>query len=65
MECQYLLNCGFFKKYSDSKNLACQGFINRYCKGTERDVCKRLEFRMAHGTPPPEDMMPNGLIMKA
>ncbi len=65
MECQYLPNCTFFKKYCASKNLACQGFINRYCKGDEMDTCKRLEYRKTHGTPPDEDMMPNGLLIKA
>jgi hypothetical protein len=63
MECQYLEKCGFFNKYCQSKNLACKGFIMRYCKGAEMEDCKRLEYRKAHGAPPPDDMMPSGQMM--
>jgi hypothetical protein len=65
MECQYLPTCGFFKKYKESKNLACIGFINRYCKGSEMEQCKRLEYRKLHNTAPPEDMMPSGQMITA
>lgn len=64
-ECKMLATCGFFKKYQDSKELACRGFILQYCKGDKMNDCKRLEFRMKNGVPPSEDMMPNGQMIKA
>ena len=58
--CNYLETCGFFRKYHESKNLACKGFISLYCKGLKMDQCKRLEYRKEHGVPPEDDMMPSG-----
>ncbi len=31
--CELLERSGFFKKYEETKDLACRGFINQYCKG--------------------------------
>lgn len=64
MECELLVKCGFFKKYSESRFLACQGLINRYCKGPEMDKCKRKEYRRVHETPPPDDMLPSGVMLR-
>ena len=64
MECEFLVMCGFFKKYCASNNMACQGLINRYCKGEEMKNCKRLEYRKNYGSPPPDNMMPSGLMIK-
>ncbi|MGE5341809.1 MAG: hypothetical protein ACM3SY_10065 [Candidatus Omnitrophota bacterium] len=61
--CEMLEKCGFFKKFQASKNLACKGFILQYCQGPKMDACKRKEHRKTHGTPPPDDMMPSGLMM--
>ena len=60
MECDLLSKCGFFKKYMDSREAACRGFISLYCRGSKMAECKRKEFRKAHGTPPPDNMLPNG-----
>jgi hypothetical protein len=62
-ECELLGNCGFFKKHSEAKSLACQGFIKNYCKGEKMDECKRKKYRQEHGSPPHEDMMPNGQMI--
>lgn len=62
--CEHLERCGFFKKWSAAKNLACQGFINTFCKGEKKIECKRLEHRMKTGAPPTDDMMPNGLFIR-
>ena len=59
-ECEMLSTCGFLKKYQKSKNMACKGFIQKYCKGSKMDQCKRKEYLETHGTPPPDDMMPSG-----
>ncbi len=64
MECELLNGCGFFKKHQETKNLACKGFLTMYCKGVEMDNCKRKQYRKEHGTPPHEDMMPNGVTLK-
>jgi hypothetical protein len=60
-KCELLEQCGFFKKFQDINELACRGFINRYCNGPDMEKCKRKEYRQKYGTPPSEDMMPNGL----
>jgi len=62
-ECELLGTCGFFRKYQSSNELACQGFIQQYCKGPKQGQCKRKEYRLQHGTPPSDDMMPSGQMM--
>ncbi|MBW2645016.1 MAG: hypothetical protein JRE23_02340 [Deltaproteobacteria bacterium] len=62
-ECELLAKCGFFKKYQETKNLACKGFINKYCKGPDMDECKRKAYRKKHDAPPADDMMPNGMMV--
>lgn len=62
-ECELLATCGFFKKYQDTLNLACKGFIKTYCKGELMDECKRKEYRAEHGVPPEDDMLPSGHMM--
>lgn len=65
IKCQLLEKCGFFKKYQNTLDLACKGFIRTYCKGAKMNECKRMEYRNQHGEPPTDDMMPSGHIMKA
>jgi len=62
-ECELLEKCGFFKKYEGTKELACKGFMKKYCKGSEQDQCKRKQYRKEHGKPPSDDMMPNGQLI--
>lgn len=62
-KCELLDNCGFFKKYQDLNTMACQGFINLYCLGPKMDECKRKEYREKNGAPPPDNMMPSGLMI--
>jgi hypothetical protein len=64
-DCPNLPTCGFMKKYCDSKNLACKGFVALYCRGEQQDTCKRKAYKAAHGAPPPDDMMPNGQVLAA
>ena len=64
MECELLGKCGFFKKYEQTKAMACIGFIALYCKGEKQNECKRKEFRMKNGHPPDDNMMPNGSMTK-
>jgi hypothetical protein len=63
LECESLERCGFFKKYQDTDELACKGFINMYCRGPQRPECKRMEYRLQHGTPPSDDMLPSGAMI--
>jgi len=65
MKCQLLEKCGFFKKYQNTADLACKGFIRTYCKGSMMNECKRMEYRKQHGVPPADDMMPSGHVMAA
>lgn len=62
--CELLDKCGFFKKYQESKGLACKGFISMYCMGPKQSACLRKKYREEHGTPPIDDMMPNGAMVK-
>lgn len=62
-ECELLNKCGFFKKYQNSRELACKGFILQYCKGPKMSECKRMEYRTKNGVPPADDMMPNGQMI--
>ncbi len=62
-ECELLANCGFYKKYQGTLDLACRGFIKTYCRGAQMDECVRKQYRMEHGQPPEDDMMPSGQIV--
>lgn len=63
-ECRLLKDCSFFTKFKEINNLACQGFIHQYCRGPKMNECKRKQYLEKHGTPPPDDMMPNGQMVK-
>ncbi|MDD2325555.1 MAG: hypothetical protein PHW63_06105 [Alphaproteobacteria bacterium] len=63
MSCENIANCGFFKKYQESKNLVCKGFMLQFCNGTKEAECERKKYKAAHGTPPSDDMMPNGSMI--
>ena len=65
IDCESLGKCGFFNKYQSTKSLACKGFIQQYCKGTKQNICKRKTYRMEHGQPPSDDMMPSGQIINS
>lgn len=65
-ECPSLVNCGFMKKYTGSKNLACQGFMALFCRGDKQSECRRKAWKVAHGgVAPSDDMMPNGATITA
>ena len=64
-DCCKLADCGFFRKYQQTRNLACKGFIGQYCKGPKQEQCKRMEYRKQTGHPPPDDMMPSGYMISA
>jgi hypothetical protein len=63
--CENLETCGFFRKHSQAKSVACQGLISLYCKGPRLIDCKRLEYIEEHGASPSPDMMPSGQIMRS
>jgi hypothetical protein len=59
-ECELLEECGFFKKYRQYDDEACEELIAQYCKGSMKAGCKRKEYRNKNGHPPPADMLPDG-----
>lgn len=59
-ECELLENCGFFNKFRSVSDRVCQELIECYCIGSGKYNCKRRKFREENGTPPPDEMMPNG-----
>ena len=61
--CEMLDKCGFFRKYRETNELACKGYIQQYCKGSKQEQCRRLEYRRRHNAPPPDDMMPTGVMI--
>ena len=63
-ECELLESCGYFKKYQNTKELACKGFMQKYCKGSAMNECKRKEYRLKNGVPPSDDMLPSGKMVK-
>jgi len=64
-ECELLRYCGFFKKYQNSRNVICRGYIRAYCQGDNMDKCHRKRHLKEHGQPPPDDMMPSGGFLDA
>jgi hypothetical protein len=62
-ECPNLATCGFFRKFSQSNELAFKGFVVLFCRGPKQGVCKRKEYREAHGCAPSDAMMPNGAMI--
>ena len=48
----------------NSHHAACAGLVTKYCKGPDQDKCKRKEYRMKHGAPPADDMLPVGTMFK-
>lgn len=62
-DCELLNRCGFFRKYQDTLDLACRGFMNMYCRGPKMKDCLRMRYRAEHGAPPEDDMLPTGQMM--
>lgn len=62
-DCELLVNCGFFRKYQHTLDLACRGFMNAYCKGAKQHECLRRQYRATHGSAPTDDMLPSGQMM--
>jgi hypothetical protein len=63
-ECEMLTACSFFNRYGNTHEATCQGLIAEYCRGSRQTLCKRKEFLLKHGTPPPENMLPGGSIIR-
>lgn len=62
-DCELLPNCGFFKKYEGTLDLACRGFMSSYCRGPKQADCERRKFRARTGERPDDDMLPSGHMM--
>ncbi len=59
--CERFEDCGFFKKYQDSYNATCKALIEQYCKNREKsETCVRKKIFSETGSPPEDDLMPNG-----
>jgi hypothetical protein len=63
-ECELLVKCAFFKKFSESYEAACRGLVAQYCRGPKQNECKRKEYRLKNATPPPDNMLPAGHLFK-
>ena len=63
LECELLESCGFFNKYQPTEEMACRWFIQEYCRGPRMVKCRRMAYRLQHGTSPPDDMLPSGRMI--
>lgn len=63
--CDMIDKCGFLVRYSPTNELACRGFVNRYCKGELKEQCKRKAYKLANGAPPPDNMLPTGIYLSS
>jgi hypothetical protein len=63
-ECELLSECAFFKKYAKIHVAACHGLIAEYCRGSKQSECKRKQYKLKYGNPPPENMLPGGSIIR-
>jgi len=64
-DCELLSKCAFFKKYKKCEGIT-KYFINEYCKDISKsEKCQRKIIKVKTGTPPSEDLMPNGKIVEA
>lgn len=61
--CPNFTQCGFFRKYEGTNNLACRGLIRTYCGGPKRNDCQRKTYKQQRGAAPSDDMLPNGSMM--
>jgi hypothetical protein len=61
--CEMIDKCGFLIRYRPTNELACRGFVNRYCKGEMKELCKRKAYKLTNGTPPPDNMLPTGIYL--
>jgi hypothetical protein len=62
-DCELLPACAFFRKHVAAHEATCQRVIASYCRGSRQTECKRKEYLLKHGTPPPENMFPGGAIV--
>ncbi|HUL59157.1 MAG TPA: hypothetical protein VLU43_07780 [Anaeromyxobacteraceae bacterium] len=61
MSCRYAEHCPMFKTMSMAE--ASRVWQGLYCESTDgAERCKRLQA-FASGTTPPDDMLPNGMIL--
>lgn len=59
--CEKFEDCGFLKKYRDSYKKTCATLIEEYCNNREKsETCARKKIFKETGTPPEDDLMPNG-----
>jgi len=64
--CDKLETCAFFQAYESDQNkkLALKGFVQKYCKGDQPELCIRKKVAVALGHENvPVNMMPNGLAL--
>lgn len=63
--CELLDKCGFFKKFQGNDEVIKNGWIKMYCQSGEKsELCARKKIRKETGNPPPDNMAPNGYIIK-
>ena len=61
--CKMRESCGFMRQYSGKLRELAHFYGMVYCDGMKRGECKRLYFQDRNGTPPRDEMMPNGMMV--
>jgi hypothetical protein len=65
MICERFNKCPFFQKYKDGiGSIQYKLFADSYCRGVLMDVCKRLAYEESRGEKAPDNMSPDGYMIK-
>ena len=62
--CEQLLTCAFSRRYEQSHNRLCRGFIDCYCRGPLQQRCARKGHMLQRGAQPDVRMMPSGEMIE-
>jgi hypothetical protein len=61
--CRMRGSCGFMRQYHHKLRELTHFYRIIYCTGMKMCECKRMEYQELHGTPPSDEMMPNGMVV--
>ena len=62
-DCDAIDRCGYFKTYGGLGPGMHQDFVSEYCHGQKMATCSRKKYRLEHGKPPVDHMLPDGSML--
>jgi hypothetical protein len=64
-QCELLEKCGFFNTFKGNPQVVKEGWIRLYCSSLAKsEECVRKKIRYETGSPPADNMAPNGMIVE-